>query len=128
MTAIQSTTSAELDHVDDRGILTIAAKVIERITEAAALEVDGVVAHSGRIGQVTGRALPKVSAEIAGSRAVVDIDIATRWPVPIDRVSAEVRKHVVTKVFELAGVDIDRASVTITHVSTESPKAKKRVQ
>lgn len=101
--------------VSDRGSLRIADKVVERIARQSALENGRVVAVGGRLEQVVGNRYPRVSANVAGDRVRVDLEIAITWPAPADDVSREVRTAVSERVGELTGMQVDAVDVRVAH-------------
>ncbi|WP_208972294.1 Asp23/Gls24 family envelope stress response protein, partial [Kineococcus rubinsiae] len=102
-----------------RGTLRVADRAVERIAEAAALEVPGVApsgAGTGTLGTALGRAYPRVGCQVAGRRVRADVEIATRWPQPADRVAAAVREHVTERLSTLAALDVDAVDVRVAEV------------
>lgn len=117
---------ADLLPPEQRGKLHIHPRVVEKIAEAASLEVAGTARHEGsRLG--FGSSLPSSDAELAGLRAIVDVDIAAAWGSPLSEVTQAVRNKVALRLSELAAVQVDRANVRVSQVVVETEKPR-RVQ
>ena len=98
----------------ERGTLTIAPKVFERIAAVAATEVRGVApAHGNHASQLLGRGMPRASAELAGSHVHLDTTVPLRWPSTAPDVAAAVREHVGSRVSTLTGRTVDRVDVDL---------------
>jgi len=110
----------------DRGRLHVADLVVERIATIAADQVRGVIATGSPLHGVLGRRYPKASAQVAGDRATVDVEIAVTWTAGLTSTAIAVRDRVRTQVQELAGVNVDAVNVTIAQVvqqpSTPPPR------
>ena len=104
---------------------------MERIAQAAVLEVSGVVGSqdsTGAIASALGRAYPRVDVHVAGRHANVDVDVLTRWPRPAAQVAAAVREHVAERLHTLADLDIATVDVKVAKVVRPSTPERKRVQ
>lgn len=113
---------------DDRGRTTIGDGVVEQIARIAANDVDGVAAHGSDLGRLVGRQYPKASAEVAGSRARLHVEVAVTWPAPIADVCARVRDSVAARVRELTGLEVDTVDVTAAQVVQPEQPTVRRVQ
>lgn len=112
-----------------RGTLTIAPKVVERVAAIAASSVAGVTTPEGsRLGQVLHRTYPRVEVEVAGDRAVLALEVAAVWPTPLPSVAADVAHTVREELGRLAGVKVDRMTVRVADVIKPTPTNRKRVQ
>lgn len=111
----------------DRGSLVLRDRAVERIVEAAVLEVDGVLRHADTLERVTGRQLPRVEVVVAGNRARASVEVATRWPTPIADVTTRTRDGVTRALAHLAGLTVDAVDVHVVFVSTDVPE-RRRVQ
>ncbi|PRY15371.1 putative alkaline shock family protein YloU [Kineococcus rhizosphaerae] len=111
---------------------------MQRLTTAAAREVDGVAAAAdssgslGALGSALGRDYPRVDCEVAGNRVRASVQIATVWPYPAAQVAAAVRDHVRDRLAELADLHADAVHVSVEKVvrasSTASTSTRRRVQ
>jgi len=122
-----------------RGRLDVADRVVQRIAEAAAAEVDGVAPRTSSdgslaqnvttaVGGALGRSLPRASCVVAGSRVRVEVEVATLWPRPATEVAARVRDGVAERLETLAGVRVDAVAVTVAKVVQAAAPARARVR
>lgn len=110
----------ELPEAGERGRLTIAEKVVERVAGYAVTQVDGVSAAPRRLlGVTVGDARPdteaSVSAQVDGSVGTVRATVAIAWPNPVrvvaDRLRAAIRDDVALMTdVRVAQVDVDIVS------------------
>jgi uncharacterized alkaline shock family protein YloU len=109
------------------GMISINDRVVQKMAACAATEipdaggaaprvlgrsVSGAAAFGGRGTSLS--SLPKVSADVDGSIAVVDLSISVRWPASVPEVSSAVREHVRSRVQELAGLIVTEVSISVT--------------
>jgi uncharacterized alkaline shock family protein YloU len=71
--------------------------------------------------------LPKTSAEVDGSRVILDLSISVRWPASVPEVSDAVREHIRSRVGELTGLIVTEVFISVTALVTQLP-APPRVQ
>ncbi len=128
MTDTASISPVAADDPGERGRTTIADSVLERIACKAATEVGGVVRAGSGLDKVVGRQYPKATAEVAGSRATVGLDIAVAWPHSLASVSATVRDTVRARLGELSGLAIDVVDVNVATVLPPAQPDTRRVQ
>ena len=100
---------------EERGSLTIADKVVEKVASIAAREIEHVTDTRAGWTQMN-RSLPKASAKIAGGRARIGVEVAASWPASLPAVTAQVRDHVNNQVTQLTGVTVVAVDVTIADV------------
>ena len=118
------------------GTITIADSVVSKLAARAAVEIPDAGAAAPRVlgrslpgaGHLGVRdtsltSLPKTSAHVDGSIALVEIALSVRWPVPIPQVTERVRQHVRQRITELTGLSVPEVTITVTDLVTESPKA-----
>jgi uncharacterized alkaline shock family protein YloU len=116
------------------GMISINDRVVQKMAACAAVEipdaggaaprllgrsVSGAAAFGGRGTSLT--SLPKVSADVDGSIAVLDLSISVRWPASVPEVSSAVREHVRSRVHELAGLTVTEVSISVTDLVTRLP-------
>lgn len=128
MSELTTAVGHDLPDPDQRGSTTIAANAVQRIAEAELRLVPGVVATGSGLDKVVGRQYPKVTADVAGSRARLSIEIAVAWPLPLADVCARVRDTLGTRLAELTGLSIDAVDVTAAKVVQPEPPTRRRVQ
>ena len=114
------------DEAATRGRLEIADRVVSKLARQAAREVSGVRAESQTgLGGAIGRSLPSASADVAGDRVRIAVEIAVAWPTPLAEVTSQVRASVHERITELAGLHVDTVDVTATkivHPPAERPR------
>jgi len=113
---------------EDRGRLDIADRVVERIAMYAASAVPNVVQVGSTLERVVGRQYPKASADVAGGRSRIGVDVAVAWPASLAEVLLAVRDSVRTRVHDLAGLEVDAVDVTAAKVVHVQPATPRRVQ
>ena len=112
----------------ERGRTVIGDAVVERIAVHAAGGVPGVVEVGSGLDKVVGRHYPKASADVAGGRVRLHLEVAVAWPSPLADVCADVRDTVTDRVTELTGLSVDTVDVTAAKVIHASPPPTRRVQ
>ena len=116
------------------GMISINDRVVQKMAACAAVEiadaggaaprllgrsVSGAAAFGGRGTSLT--SLPKVSADVDGSVAVLDLSISVRWPASVPEVTGAVREHVRSRVHELTGLTVTEVSISVTDLVTRLP-------
>jgi uncharacterized alkaline shock family protein YloU len=122
------------------GTISINDRVVEKMAARAAIEIpDAGAAASRFLGRSMAGAsalgarqtsldgLPKTSADVDGSRVILDLSISVRWPASVREVSDAVREHVRSRVSELTGLIVTEVSISVTALVTQLP-APPRVQ
>jgi uncharacterized alkaline shock family protein YloU len=133
MPSLNSRPPVDADHRDpgERGTLVIKDRAVQRIAEAAALQVPGVVPaaqSTGSIGAALGRAYPRVDCDVAGGRVRAEVEIVGLWPVPATQLGAQVRAAVTEQLEQLAGLRVDAVDVTIAKVVRVAAPPRRRVR
>ena len=105
------------------GTLVIADRVITRIAERAALNVDGVVRQQGAVGSVLGSSatdllgissdLPQATVDAAGTARRLSMTVALVWPSAVTRVCQQIRESVSDELEEFVGDRPLRVDVTV---------------
>lgn len=119
----------ELADPAERGTLTIADRVVERVAGYAVSQVEGASAAPRRVlGVSVGDARPDqaaaVDAQVDGGTATVEATIAIAWPASVRTVAAQLRRAVREDVERMTGVQV--AHVDIDVVSMNVPAARPR--
>jgi uncharacterized alkaline shock family protein YloU len=113
------------------GAISISSSVVQKLAARAAVEVPDAGAAAPRVmgRSVTGPAplgarqtsltgLPKTSAQVDGSTAVLDLSISVRWPASVPAVSRAVRERVRDRVASLTGLNVTDVSISVTDLAT----------
>ena len=100
----------------DRGRLVVARQVVEKIAEQAAFEVTETGTERRAFAVVPGGdpgGRVPVAAQLDGDQAWLTVDVALTYPGPLHAATEELRRHVVTRVEELAGVSVRRVDIRV---------------
>jgi uncharacterized alkaline shock family protein YloU len=116
------------------GTITISTRVVEKLAARAAVEVPDAGAAAPRImgrsmsgpralgaRQTSLTGLPKATADVDGSRAMLDLAISVRWPASVPAVARAVREHVSSRVTELTGLIVTEVAISVTDLATSLP-------
>jgi uncharacterized alkaline shock family protein YloU len=118
----------------DLGMISINDRVVEKMAAQAAIEIPDAGASASRFlgrsmagasalgaRQTSLTALPKSSADVDGSRVILDLSISVRWPASVPEVTDAVREHVRSRVNELTGLTVTEVSISVTALVTQLP-------
>jgi uncharacterized alkaline shock family protein YloU len=118
----------------ERGTVTLSTRVVEKLAACAALEIPDAGAAAPRVlgrsvagprslgaRQTSLTGLPKVSADVDGSRVLLDLAISVRWPASIPAVTTAVREHVTEQVTALTGLIVTEVAISVTDLATSLP-------
>jgi uncharacterized alkaline shock family protein YloU len=111
----------------DRGNTTVQNAVVTQIAGIAAQEVEGVQmgggasrAVGGFLDSVTGGAggnrIPGVAVEVGEEEAAVDLSMATEYGKSIPQLSETVRRNVINRVENLAGLRVTEVNITVNDI------------
>ena len=129
-TALRSGAPASQVGRTELGMISINDRVVQKVAACAAIEipdaggaaprvlghaVSGATAFGARGTSLT--SLPKVSADVDGSIAVLDLSISVRWPASVPEITGQVRRHVRDRVRELTGLDVDEVHITVADLA-----------
>jgi uncharacterized alkaline shock family protein YloU len=123
--------SPGLDDPGWRGSLVIKDRAVQRIAEAAALGVTGVVPadkSTNAVNTALGRAYPRVDCDVAGGRVRAELEIVGVWPTPAPLLAGQVRDTVTDQLERLAGLTVDAVDVTVAKIIRVSATPRRRVQ
>jgi uncharacterized alkaline shock family protein YloU len=129
--SVQPDLESDADEAGRRGHLVIKDRVVERIAEAAAVQVPGVApagATTSTVGAALGRAYPRVDCDVAGGRVRAHVEIVGLWPTPAARLGAQVRDAVTGDLQRLVGLRVDAVDVSIAKVVRATTSPRRRVQ
>jgi uncharacterized alkaline shock family protein YloU len=110
---------------EERGKLTIADRVVERVAAYAVSQVPHAVAAPRRIlGMSVGQARPEgdanVDATVRGATASIEVALAVAWPQPVDAVARAARDQVRREVERITGVHVDYVDVEVTSLDVRT--------
>ena len=102
----------------DRGTLTIADKVVEKVAAQAVSEVDLATGAprtllGKRLGAADPDRRPRADARVDGDRVGVTVTLAVQWPAPVREVAQNVRQHLTDRVSELTGLTVAEVDVDV---------------
>lgn len=112
----------------DRGTLTVADKVIDKIAAHAASLVMGVVPAGSALDKVTGRTLPRASSQVRGRQARVIVRVAVAWPQPLATIATRVRSTVAHELSRLSSLDVVGVDVTVDRIELQDDAFRWRVE
>jgi uncharacterized alkaline shock family protein YloU len=119
---------------EDRGGLTIADRVVEKVAGQAATEVERVTGVPRRVlgqtlGKVKADSQARASAKVDGSIVSVTVTVAVEYPTPVREAAAAVRQRVIEQVGALCGLQVVEVHVDIPHFySSVQTQPVRRVQ
>ncbi|WP_433802181.1 Asp23/Gls24 family envelope stress response protein [Actinomycetospora sp. CA-084318] len=108
----------------DRGELTIADKVVEKLVLAAAAEVDGIDTTS-RSGTLARSA--RASVQRSGEQVEATLQTAVRYPHGLAATTDAARDRIRTRLDEYTGLTVSRIDVTVTVLTGAAPRPTGRV-
>lgn len=122
----------ELGDVEERGSLTIADRVVERVAGYAVTLVPGASAAPRRVlgitvGDVREDREAPVDARVDGHVATVEASVSIAWPASVRAVAARLRDQVRADVEGLTGVRVAHVDVDVVSLSAPVSPAR-RVQ
>lgn len=112
-----------------RGKTVISQHVMEQVTSQIASEVTHAGGTSGGLlgfGSHTDlSARPGAKVELSGQQASIALEIVLDYPAPLAATTDRVRRHVITKVQQLTGVEVTRVDIDVTglHLRTDEREA-----
>ncbi len=119
--------AASTDEPAQRGSLTIADRVVEKVASQAVTEVD---LATGTPRTVLGKTLlgrtpepdpdrpARADAHVDGHLVTVAVTLAVQWPAPVRQVADEVRRHLSARIGDLTGLEVAQVDVDVTALVT----------
>jgi uncharacterized alkaline shock family protein YloU len=126
---------------NELGTISISDSVVAKLAAQAAVEIPDAGAAAPRLlgrslsgagglgvrsTSLTG--LPKASAHVDGSIALIRLEISVRWPASVPAVTAAVRGHVRTRLAELTGLHVPEVTIQVTDLVTTLAQPARRVR
>lgn len=106
-----------------RGQLVVSRRVVEKIASQAAVEIAAAGGKSGGFLGIGSHAdlstRPEVVVDLSGHTATITVAVAIAYPSPIAAAAEQVRRRVMSRVGELAGIQVTRVDVTISMLATK---------
>lgn len=120
------------------GTISISESVVAKLAAQATVEIPDAGAAAPRL---LGRSLaggpglratsltgvPKASAHVDGSIALVRLEISVRWPASVPAVTAAVREHVRSRLVQLTGLQVPEVTIQVTDLVTRPAQPTRRV-
>jgi uncharacterized alkaline shock family protein YloU len=116
----------------DRGSLSIADVVVEKVAGVAATEVEHVGGAARRVlGVPTGRdtadGAPRVSARVSGEVVALEVRLSITYPASVRAVTEAVRAHLRERVHALTELTVTRVDVSVAALTRAGGTTSKRV-
>jgi len=116
----------------ERGALTVADKVVERVAGYAVTQVDGVSAAPRRVlgvtvGEPRDDKEASVTARVDGHTATIQTSVAIAWPASAREVAGRLRSRVRDDVERMTGMRVAHVDVDVVSMSTPTSRSR-RVQ
>jgi uncharacterized alkaline shock family protein YloU len=118
---------------NELGRIEVEARAVEKVAAFAATEIPDATGAAGRLfsravsgagglgrRRTTPSRLPKVSAEVDGGLAFLDVELAVYWPAPVGKVTEAVRQHVFARVRELLGLEVSEINIQVVDLPTDA--------
>lgn len=123
-TTVAPAPAAPAAEAGDRGALTIADKVVEKLMLAAAAEVEGVdtATKSGALGRTA-----RATVRRTGDQVEADLQTAVRYPHGLAATADAARDRIRTRLDEFTGLTVSRVDVTVSVLSGAAPRPTGRV-
>ena len=114
----------------ERGRLSIADRVVERVAGYAVTLVPHAVAAPRRIlGVAVGQGRPDdeahVQVTVHGAVAWIDVAMAVAWPHPVDEVAQAARRQVQRDVAHITGIHVERVDIEVTSLDVPTAAARR---
>lgn len=110
---LPGSTLDDIDTVGNRGTLVIKDRAVERIAASAALQVPGVVRHTGNLSLLTGRELPRADVTTGGRAVAVNLFIAAEWPYDAAALTRRVHDAVARHLHDYTGLHVTELNVLV---------------
>ena len=115
---------------EDRGSITIERRVVEKMAAQVVGEVDQVGGAARRLmGVPAGREdpnrAPQVQATVNGLICSLQVRLSVYYPASVTQVTERVRRRVIDRLDELAGMQVRRVDIIVT--ALQSPHSQVRV-
>jgi uncharacterized alkaline shock family protein YloU len=142
-TDLSKTTQHPTDHKpgkigqNELGRIEVEARAVEKVAALATLEIPDATGAAGRLlsravsgasglarRKPTAERLPRVSADVDGGLAFLEVELAVRWPAPVGQVTEAVRQHLFQQVRELLGLEVSEVNIQVVELPNEAAPAR----
>lgn len=98
-----------------RGRTTIADKVVVKVAQQAAEQIDGTGGvRRRRLGvPMSSDRHAEVQTDIDGDLVVVRVRLAVQWPHPVRTVARQVREHITAEVYRITGREVAEVDIRV---------------
>ncbi len=118
------------DGINARGQTVLEEKVIEKIAGQVARDESVAGGSSGGflgIGTHADlHARPKVSVELAGNIATLNVEVGMLYPIPLRQATEELRQRIRARVMELTGVEVRHVDIKVSWLTTTGGDGRRR--
>ena len=122
---------------NELGRIEVEPRAVEKVAAFAAIEIPDATGAAGRLlsramsGAVSGASglgrrrpvagrLPKVSADIDGGLAFLEVELAVCWPAPVGKVTEAVRQHLFQQVRAQLGLEVSEVNIQVVELPAEA--------
>ena len=122
---------------NELGRIEVEPRAVEKVAALAALEIPNATGAAGRLlsRAVSGASglgrrrpvserLPKVSADVDGGLAFLEVELAVHWPAPVGQVTEAVRQHLFQQVRALLGLEVSEVNIQVVELPSEAAPAR----
>jgi uncharacterized alkaline shock family protein YloU len=126
---------------NELGRIEVEPRAVEKVAAFAAAEIPDATGAAGRLlsramsGAVSGAMagasglgrrrpvggrLPKVSADVDGGLAFLEVELAVCWPAPVGKVTEAVRQHLFQQVRTQLGLEVSEINIQVVELPAEA--------
>lgn len=121
-TSLEPSSAAEAD-VGQRGRLTIADRVVEKVAAHAISQVDHAAGAARRVlglnvGEAREDSDARVRARVDGSLATIAVALTVRWPASVPEVTADARRRIRDDVQRITAVQVRQVDIDVVGMTT----------
>lgn len=96
-----------------RGTLDIRTTAMEHLVQHVASEVPGTMRYRSGLDRLRGRGYPHAEVDVRGSAIWVRLEVAVRWPTPVEDIAVQARERVRSETMRLSGSEVRRVDVSV---------------
>lgn len=117
------------DDPGQRGRLTIAPRVVERVAQFAVNEIDSATGSARKVLGIavgTSSENAQVSATVHDDAADVSVQLSVRWPASVRDVTEQVRSRIVARLHDIVGIQFAHVAIRVTALVADTPEQRVR--